>query len=170
MGTNATVVPFLQSLGVPQDIVAPANSSTPYAAIGYSGILGLSKDDLNDLADKLNAHRNSSGLHPLALHPALVATSQAHSYSMNRAGNMTSYDPSGSLAQRVDRHGFDYGALGEMVLAGTHGVTEAISQLCAPGSSTLSGILSPEYAYMGAGRSGQFWTVQLARGRDGGPL
>ncbi|KAJ1936882.1 hypothetical protein FBU59_004917, partial [Linderina macrospora] len=65
MGTNVTVVPFLQSLAVPQDIVAPANASMPYAAIGYSGAYGLSKDELNQLAGQLSAFRNRSQLNPL---------------------------------------------------------------------------------------------------------
>ncbi|KAI9482491.1 hypothetical protein LPJ55_005043 [Coemansia sp. RSA 990] len=150
-------VPYLKNLAI-ENNVAAANSSTPFAAIAPSGEKGMTAEELNLMACLINARRYDSCLPPLALHPQLIAAAQAHSYEMNRAQNMSHHGSAGSLGNRVRRRGFSFGAVGENVGYNMHtayqahvGFSESIMH--------LRNMLNPAYTFVGAGRSGQYWTV-----------
>ncbi|KAJ2480061.1 hypothetical protein IWW56_002702 [Coemansia sp. RSA 2131] len=159
-------VPFLQDLSI-IDSVAAGDSETPYAAIADAGERGMTAAELNLMVCLINARRYSSCLPPVALHSQLIAAAQAHSYEMNRAQNMSHYGSAGSLSTRVKRRGFNYSGLGENVAYGmltaydAH-ITFSQSQM------HLNNMLNPSYTFVGAGRSGQYWTVTLGTYMDKG--
>ncbi|KAJ2554075.1 hypothetical protein IWW35_001476 [Coemansia sp. RSA 1878] len=157
-------VPFLQDLSI-IDSVAAGDSEKPYAAIADAGERGMTAAELNLMVCLINARRYSSCLPPVALHSQLIAAAQAHSYEMNRAQNMSHFGSAGSLGTRAKRRGFDYSGLGENVAYGmltaydAH-ITFSQSQM------HLNNILNPSYTFVGAGRSGQYWTVTLGTYMD----
>ncbi|KAJ2783050.1 hypothetical protein GGI15_002723 [Coemansia interrupta] len=157
-------VPFLKSLAV-SDIVAGANTSTPYAATADSGEQGMTKDELNLMTCLINARRYKSCLPPVALNSQLIAAAQAHSYEMNVALNMSHYGASGWPGDRIKRRGFIFGSVGENVVANTHDVYGAHVTF-SQSQGHLNNILGAGYTFIGAGRSGQFWTVEFANYLD----
>ncbi|KAJ2497930.1 hypothetical protein GGH96_004733 [Coemansia sp. RSA 1972] len=159
-------VPFLQDLSI-IDSVAAGDSEKPYAAIADAGERGMTAAELNLMVCLINARRYESCLPPVALHSQLVAAAQAHSYEINRAQNMSHFGSAGSLSTRVRRRGFNYSGLGENVAYGmltaydAH-ITFSQSQM------HLNNMLNPSYTFLGAGRSGQYWTVTLGTYMDKG--
>ncbi|KAJ2770036.1 hypothetical protein IWQ56_002321 [Coemansia nantahalensis] len=152
-------VPYLESLSV-IDSVAAANSKTPFEAIADSGVQGMTKDELNLVVCLINARRYASCLPPVALHSQLISAAQAHSYEMNRAHNMSHYGSSGPVAMRVKRRGFSYSRVGENV---AYGVRDAYTMFAMFSKSQphLDNMLSPDFTFVGTGRSGQYWTMAL---------
>ncbi|KAJ1844677.1 hypothetical protein LPJ73_005093, partial [Coemansia sp. RSA 2703] len=157
-------VPFLKSLAV-SDIVAGANTQTPYAATADSGEQGMTKDELNLMTCLINARRYKSCLPPVALNSQLIAAAQAHSYEMNFALNMSHYGASGWPGDRIKRRGFIFGSVGENVVANTHDVYGAHVTF-SQSQGHLDNILGAGYTFIGAGRSGQFWTVDFGNYLD----
>ncbi|KAJ2356896.1 hypothetical protein GGF43_001784 [Coemansia sp. RSA 2618] len=152
-------VPYLKDLSI-IDSVAAADSKTPFAAIADGGDQGITLDELNLMVCLVNARRYESCLPPVALHTKLIAAAQAHSYEMNRAQNMSHYSGAGPLGTRVKRRGFAYSALGENVVYNTHTVYDAHAAFLGS-QGHLNNMLNPKHTFIGAGRSGQYWTVVL---------
>ncbi|KAJ2448684.1 hypothetical protein EV183_005308 [Coemansia sp. RSA 2336] len=150
-------VPYLKSLAI-ENTVAAANSSTPFAATARSGEKGMTAEELNLMVCLINARRYGSCLPPLALHPQLIAAAQAHSYEMNRAQNMSHHGSAGSLSNRVRRRGFSFSAVGENVGYNMHTAYQAHVGF-SESALHLRNMLNPAYTFVGAGRSGQYWTV-----------
>ncbi|KAJ1832301.1 hypothetical protein LPJ63_003641 [Coemansia sp. RSA 2711] len=152
-------VPYLRDLAV-ADTVAGADSPAPFAATAASGELGMTAAQLNLLVCLVNARRYDACLAPVALHPQLIATAQAHSYEMNRARNMSHHGSAGDLGARAKLRGFEYSAIGENVGYGTHDPFQTFIGF-AESQMHLDNMLNPAYAFVGAGRSGQYWTMTL---------
>ncbi|KAJ2376469.1 hypothetical protein H4S02_007916 [Coemansia sp. RSA 2611] len=152
-------VPYLKSLEIP-DNVAPINSKTPYAATGGSGEEGMTMDELNLMVCLHNARRYEACLPPLALHPKLIATAQAHSYGMNRALNLSHWGEIGPPGQRAARRGFQFSSIGENIVAFTHDVYTGFATF-SRSQGHLNNIIGNSYKYIGGGRSGQFWAVNF---------
>ncbi|KAJ2850561.1 hypothetical protein IWW36_001811 [Coemansia brasiliensis] len=150
-------VPYLKDLAI-ENNVAAANSSTPFAATSISGEKGMTIEELNLMVCLINARRYGSCLPPVALHPQLIAAAQAHSYEMNRAHNMSHHGSAGSLGNRVRRRGFSFSAVGENVGYNMHTAYQAHVGF-SESPRHLHNMLNPAYTFVGAGRSGQYWTV-----------
>ncbi|KAJ1812632.1 hypothetical protein LPJ56_005434 [Coemansia sp. RSA 2599] len=157
-------VPYISSLEIPET-VARWDSETPYVATADSGAQGMTKDELNLMVCLINARRYDSCLAPLALHPQLIASAQAHSYEVNRAMNMSNYAPSGPLGQRLRRRGFDFETVGENIISSTHDAYNAFV-VFSQTQGQLDNMLSQSFTFLGAGRSGQFWVADFASYAD----
>ncbi|KAJ1882833.1 hypothetical protein H4R99_003441 [Coemansia sp. RSA 1722] len=153
-------VPYLKDLEIPET-VSKWDSESPYQAVADSGIQGMTKDELNLMVCLINSRRYDSCLAPVALHPQLIASAQAHSYEINNAMNMSQYGPSGPLGQRIRRRGFDFETIGENIISSTHDVYNAFV-VFSETQGQLDNILSESFTFLGAGRSGQFWVADFA--------
>ncbi|KAJ2911189.1 hypothetical protein GGI21_000103 [Coemansia aciculifera] len=157
-------VPYLQDLSIP-DNVSPSNGNNPYVATGGSGEQGMTADELNFMVCLINSRRYDSCLPPLALHPKLIASAQAQSYSMNRNLNMSHWSEMGPPTQRIARRGFQFSSIGENVVAFTHDVYGGFVTF-SQSQGHLDNILGAGYKYVGGGRSGQFWSVDFGTMAD----
>lgn len=155
MGT----VPYLKDLSIP-NTTAPETAKVPYAAIAGSGELGMTKDEINLMTCLINARRYEACLPPLALHPSLIASAQAHSYENNRNLNMSHYSSMGPLGYMIKRRGYDYHYFAENIVANTHDVFRGHVTF-SQSQGHLDNMLGTKYVHVGAGRSGQFWTVHF---------
>ncbi|PIA13593.1 hypothetical protein COEREDRAFT_17476 [Coemansia reversa NRRL 1564] len=157
-------VPYLQNLSV-TTTVTDSKSDKPYSAIADAGVQGLTKEELNLVVCLINAQRYKSCLPPLALNSQLIAAAQAHSYEMNRVHNMSHYSSAGDISMRLKRRGFSFSKAGENVAYGIHDAYSMYVKF-AESQLHLDNILDPEFALVGSGRSGQYWTINFGTYMD----
>lgn len=101
----------------------------------------------------------------LVLEPRLTRAAASHSEDMRAHGSMSHTGSDGSsVAQRVEREGYRFAALGENVAWG-YPTTEAVMAgwLGSPGH--CANIMNAAFEELGAGVAGTYWTLDLAAPR-----
>jgi len=102
---------------------------------------------------------------PLRLDPRLSAAAQAHSEDMRRTGTLTHVGSDGStVAERVERYGYDWSRLAENVAWGYEDVGDVLAGwLESP--SHCRNVMDARYSELGVGLAGTYWTQVFAAPR-----
>lgn len=122
--------------------------------------------DMAKLMTLINMERASRGVVRLAVNNLLVGTAQSHSYDMNIHHKLTHDSSDGSsFADRFDAVGYAY-AFGTEIIAFTNGLPfneGDVVALWLNSPAHKAAMLSPQATEMGAGKSGDYWTVDFGR-------
>ncbi|KAJ1676612.1 hypothetical protein EV182_007836, partial [Spiromyces aspiralis] len=99
-------------------------------------------------------------LPPLAIHPDLMKSAQAHSDYQASIGAMTHADPNGSIISRISKYGFKWSSAAENVAMRQKSVVEVVDDWF-KSKVHLDNILSNN-AYVGFGFRNGAWTQHFA--------
>jgi uncharacterized protein YkwD len=123
---TAVAAPMALSNSIPTTVLAPAVRIRPPAPAPAppADVSPM----LRDMLDQVNAERSGHGLAPMRLDDRLVLAAQRHADDQARRGQMTHTGGDGStLAERVDRVGYDWRSLAENVAYGYGDVASALA-------------------------------------------
>ncbi|KAJ1920708.1 hypothetical protein H4219_001107 [Mycoemilia scoparia] len=122
--------------------------------------LGMSNLQTEQMLCLLNQRRAREGLPPLAIHPELMKSAQAHSDYQASIRTMTHSDPSGDIIQRIRSHGLQPQAAAENVAYLQKTVPEVVNAWF-NSTEHLENILSTK-VYVGFGLRNNAWTQHFA--------
>ncbi|KAJ1897366.1 hypothetical protein LPJ66_003411 [Kickxella alabastrina] len=114
-------------------------------------------DWITTMVCRINSVRTQRGLQPLGLSPEAISVSQKHSDYQYSTQQMTHNDPAGGIGDRLRNAGISWDSAAENVAAGMETPEEA-QQTLENSSGHLANMVSPNMAYFGAGRAGNYYT------------
>ncbi|KAJ1944397.1 hypothetical protein GGF37_002210 [Kickxella alabastrina] len=114
-------------------------------------------DWITTMVCRINYVRTQRGLQPLGLSPEAISVSQKHSDYQYSTQQMTHNDPEGGIGDRLRNAGISWDNAAENVAAGME-TPEQAQQTLENSSGHLANMVSPNMAYFGAGRAGNYYT------------
>jgi len=147
----------------PDPAPPPGPDPVPAPPPGPVGVLHALVNEARASPRTCGARGSFEAAQPLALEARLMVAAQRHSDDMHANGFMSHTGSDGStLAQRVEREGYAWRALGENVARG-YVTPEGVMSAWLASDGHCANVMNPAFVELGLGLEGWSWTQLFAR-------